>query len=876
MSERRKRRARRVGRPDVRRDVEDEVMFHLEASVRDLMAQGLDEASAREEALRRFGSVRRVEDRLVVIGRRRERRRRAFGWLAALSRDIAFAVRNLRRHPAFAAMMVVILALGVAVNAAVFRVVDGALLRPLPYPAGESLVRVFSGDDLENRFSTSLPEYRDWAREADVHDASAAFFESGRTLLRDGVEAESILVGAIEGDFMRVLGMPPLIGRGFSEEDNRRGERVLLLDETVWRTRYGASPSVLGETVRFVGESYTVIGVMPAQATVLFHADPLFGWIPLVEADWMSRGLHFLRIIARLKPGLGVDAAAARSDVAEQAIIDAGTTDHGMILLGLREQIVSEARPTLLVLAGAVAFVLLIVCANLTNLFYAHALGRWREFAVRASLGAGRGRLVRLVVTEGLVVGAAGAIVGLMVSSWLGGIVSAAAGRAALLTPSGLIDLRVTGFTLAIALLAGCGIGAWPALRAGFTGLGDSLKDGARTVGDRHSWKRRRWLVGAEVALSVVLLAGAGLMIRSVARLLDQDPGFEAQRVLTVTVSLPVTKYDDAGAARFHDELVLAVRELPGVIEAGASSHVPLGGSDTNGGFSIVGRDASPDDPMHTMKRVVTPGYFEAMRIPIIAGRLPGAQDHAGASDIVVISETLARRYWPGESAVGRRVRFSWGPDGEQEIIGVVGDIRHTALDRDAYSMMYRMHAHFPLSTMTLMVRTAGDPIALVTPIREVLRRMDPDLPLMNPQSMQDVVTASIGDRSTLMRVLTGFAGLALLLAALGVYAVASQAVQQRRAEIGVRMAIGAHAKDVLRMVMRQELIAVGIGVTLGVAAALAATRVLEASLFGVTARDPGALAGAAALIATAALVATLLPASRAARTDPAVALRDG
>jgi predicted permease len=863
-------------RAEVERDVSDEVSFHIEASVRDLMRSGLDPDEARAEALRRFGSVSGVQHRLRAMGRRRARRRRTREWLDAARQDVRFAFRNLRRHPLFGVSMVAILGLGVAVNAAVFRVVDGALLRPLPFPDGDRVVRVFAGDTFDERVSMSVPEFRDWVSEVEVAESSVASYQTGRTLVRSGSEPEAVGIGVIEGDIAGVLGMRAVIGRVITPAEIRGGARIAMLDESTWRGRYGGRTSVLGETLSFPGESYTIVGVLPSAARTALQLGALEAWIPLVDEEWMVRGTHFIRVAARLRPGLTLVAARSSVDATMQSLIDAGTTDHSMQLVGVREQTVGASRPALFVLGGAVALVLLIVCANLTNLFHAHALGRSGEFAVRASLGAGRGRLARQIMTEGVVLGVAGGVVGLLLSRVLAGVVAAATGGAARFAARDLTDLRVAGFSLGAAVVCGALIGAWPAMRSGGAGLAGALKDGVRTVSDRGAWRRRRWLIGAEVALSVILVAGAALMVRSVTRLLDRDPGFEAEGVLSLGLVLPATRYDEAATARFYLDLMAAIRRLPGVTVAGAISHLPLGGSDTNGGFSIPGREFPDDQRPHTKKRVVTPGFFETMRIPVVAGRLPAETDRSDAADVAVISESLAKQYWPDGDAVGQRVSFSWGPPGEQQIIGVVGDILHDGLDIEAGPTLYRTHQHFSMEAMTVMVRTTGDPLGLVAPTRQAIRGLDAELPLTDVQTMESVVAISIGDRSRLMRLLAGFAGIALLLAALGVYAVASQGVQQRRREIGVRIAVGADARSVLAMIARQELLAVVLGLVAGIAGALAATRVLEASLFGVSARDPVALATAAILLGLAAAIAIIVPARRAARTEPASVLREG
>lgn len=876
VSERKRRRAPAPG--DARQDAHEEVAFHIASAVQDLMAEGLDEAAARREAERRFGSVDRVEGQLVQMGVRRARRQRWSGRVMDLVRDVRHGVRNLRRRPAFGLMMVGILALGVAATVAVFRVIDGAYLRPLPYRNGDRLVQILS-DDPEGRYGLSWPEFQDWAREGDFLAGAATATARGVTLREGSGEPEAVMAGLATAGFLPVLGLDPLIGRGFTEDDVVRREPVVMLSEAVWRGRFGADPSVVGTSLQVDGQAHVVIGVMPEAAPIAAGFGNAGLWLPFEEQDYMVRSTHFLPMVARLRDGLSIEQAQARADALVARLAEDAATGHpvhAVAIEDLRATLIGPSRPVLLALGVAVGFVLLIVFANLTNLFLAHTMDRAREFAVRASLGAGRRRLLRQVITEGALVGLTGGVVGLLLSRLLGGLVSAATGSAANLAPNTTLDPRITLLTIGASLVLGAGIAAWPAARAAFGPFGTLLRSGTRTIGDRRAWRRRRWLVGTEVALTVILLAGAALMIRSVRGLLEVDPGFTGENVLTFTLRAPPARYpDDAAIQTFHERVLAGIRAVPGVAAAGATIHLPLDGSNTNGSFRITGREFPDGEGPRGNKRVISAGYFEALGIPVLAGRAPTVDDR-GEREVVVISEELARRYWPDESPIGKQVAFSWGPPTLQEVVGVVGEVKQTGLDEQPIGTIYRLHTTFATSYLKYSVRTTGDPTRVTSAIRGVVREVDPDVPLASIRTMDEIVAASVGNRRTLMQLLTGFAVLGMLLAALGVYAVASQAVLQRRGEIGVRMALGARATDVLRMVVGEETWAVVAGLVVGMLGAFAATRLLEASLFGVSATDPLAFGAAIVTIAGAALVATAFPAARAAATDPAVALRSG
>jgi predicted permease len=872
-----RRRYLRLGKPDVTRDVKDEVDFHLDHQIRDLMREGWSEKAARAEALRRFGDVQRVEHRLRSIGRKRERDVRRAQYASDIRQDIRFAVRQLRKRPVFAAVTVLILGLGIGANTAVFGVVDAALLRALPFPESGELFYVTDVQGGEDGYPAALPEFEDWQREGDFFEAIAAVGSNLMTL-RHTEGPEQVQLAMIDGDVLGVQGLAPLIGRGFTAEELRNQHRVVMLTEGFWSSRFAKSADVIGTTLTLNEESYTVIGVMPDEASVLLNRPNVVMYAPLPHLEWMSRQLHFLRVAARLKDGVGVPQARARLEAMQRGLQQADTTVHGVTLREVREVLVGDSRTLLLVMFGAVVLVLAIVCANLANLFLSHSLGRSREFAVRIAIGAGRSRLARQVVSEALVLGALGGVVGFGLAWLIQGLVVAASQEAAILATQKALDVRVMLFTLVISLGSAALFGLWPALRLTRLGAEGALREAgaARAFGSRAAWRRRRLLVGAEVALAVVLLAGAGLLVRSFIRLMDVAPGFDPQNVLTFQVVLPGTRYDDdARLVAFHDQLRERLSGLPGVVGVGGVNDAPLTGSNTSGSFRIPGVEMPPDESPQANKRVVTPGYFEALRIPLLSGRTFQAADRAGSAEVVIISESVARRYWPGVDPVGKPIRFSWGPGDEQQIIGVVGDIRHDGLDQAIAGEIYRPVSQFPMPGLTWVVRTRGESSALARTARDQVRAIDPAQPVARIMTMQELVGNSLSARRTFMILLGGFAGVALLLAALGIYAVTAQSVLQRTREIGLRMAVGARRRDVLGMVLREELVVIVLGLALGLAGAFGATRVLTASLFGVSAKDPVTFVAVAAVLAVIAIAATLLPARRAARVDPIVALRN-
>ena len=804
--------------------------------------------------------------------------RRTSRILSDLRQDAVFALRQIRRQPGFSAVAIIVMALGIGASTAVIAVVDGALWRPLPFPGSDQLVYVTDRQGAEKGVPASWPEFQDWHREGRFFTALAAFASNGYTLRNDS-GPEIVFGGLVAGDFTGVLGLPPVLGRAFLPAAAHEHTREVMLGEDFWRTRFGADHGVLGRTLDLESRetgSYTIVGVMPREAELLVQRRDLAVWLPLeLPEPFRARRFHLLRVMGRLSPELTHDAARVQSEALASGLQASGVTTHGLDLMPVRDTLIGNSRPMLAALAGAVVVLLLIVSANLSNLFLTRLASRAKEFAVRTAIGAGRFRLVRQIVTESAILACAGGALGFVLALWSVDVVGSASNQAAALVPSIGADVRVVLFTVAISLAIVLLVGLVPAVRSGRAGIVASLREGqARAGGPPGSRSHRRALVGLELALSVVLLAGAGLMVKSLVLLLKEDPGFRIDHTLTFSIGLRPSHREDAAQVQFFNALLDKLRALPGVLSASAVSHLPLGGSDTAGGFTIPGQSLPGDQSPHSKKRIAAPGYFEAMGIPLVAGRTFDERDRQGAREVVVISESIARKYWPGQSPIGREIDFSWGPGDPQQIIGVVGDVRHDGLDQAIVGAIYRPLAQFPRPAMTVVVRTSGDPLALARAAREEVRALDPWQPIHGVETMRDVVRQSVNTRETMMRLLVLFALVALVLAAVGVYAVTAQSVAQRTREIGVRMALGARSGDVLRLVLREEGTVIVAALTAGLMGAWALTRALAASLYEVSATDPTVFTIVASALGVIALMAAWLPAQRAAGLEPLAALR--
>jgi len=804
----------------------------------------------------------------------------------SLLRDLRYAGRRLRRTPAFTALVVATLALGIGANTAIFSVVDAVLLRPLPYRDVDRLVAVRhsypSQELLAPVDAAGFARYRDEARSFGGLTAVRARWEPNLT----GQGEPERLVGArVSGRFFEVLGVPAALGRTLLPDEDAPGRhQAVVLGDGLWR-RLGADRGIVGRTILLDGEPHEVVGVMPPGFRDPGLRDTEL-WRPLAlppEEFAGGRGQEWLDLVARLRPGVGIEAARAElAAVARRARADepgAWPPDWTIAATPLVEQTTGAIRPAVLVLLGAVGFVLLIACANVANLLLARGAGRGREVAVRVALGARRADLVRQLLAESVLLALAGGVFGVALA-WAG--VRALGTLAAASLPGGTpgIDARILGFALLLSLVVGIAFGLVPALQTSRVDLQEALKEGARgAVGARATHAIRRGLVVGEVALALVLLTGAGLLLKSFARLQAIDPGFDTGRLLTFTIALPASRYEtEAQRVAFFDRVLGDVAALPGVRAAGAVSILPFGPGGSTNSYRVEGRPFVRGQPGPWGDfRHATPGYFRTLGIPLVKGRLLDERDRAGAPLVAVVDEETVRRWFPREEPVGRRIAFDVDSAGNPvwvEIVGVVGHVKTDGLLGEDRIQLYLPWAQTARPTLQVAVRAAGDPLALVPAVRAVVRRVDADQPLSRVSTMESMVGDSVGQRRLAATLLAGFAALAMLMACIGIYGVMSQLVAERTREIGVRVALGARRADVLRLVVGQGMTLALAGVALGLLGAFALTRLIRSQLYAVEPTDPATYVLVAALLAAVALAATLVPALRASRVDPAVALR--
>ncbi|HEY2294100.1 MAG TPA: ABC transporter permease [Thermoanaerobaculia bacterium] len=864
--------------PDVAADVDDELRFHLEMRERDFLAAGLPPAAAREEALARFGDPDKVARWLRAHDTRKLRHFRRTQAMSDLLQDIRYGLRRLWKAPGFTLAVVLVLALGIGATTAIFSVIDAALLRPLPYPEAGRLVAVYGPG--QNPFS--FPQYLDWKRDTEVFADLGVYWRTTYALTGAG-EPEMLQVGRMSASVPRMLGVVPRVGRLFTPAEDLPGtERVVMLSEALWRRRFGGDPRILGRSLTLGEQPYTVIGIIPpgrrsTVPTALAAAQKLDLWMNLrLDAEKNApRDMQFLDVLGRLRPGLGLAQAEERTVPFARGLKEAVGTDQDVSLLPLERLVTGNARPLLIALAGAVAMVLLIACTNVANLLLARAAVRRREIAVRAALGAARGRLVRQLLVESLLLALVGGGAGVLVA-WAGvaGLRVLGPGSVPRLAET-TVDAKILGFALALSLVTGLLFGLLPALRASRTDLAEVMKEGTRgSAGGPARERLRGTLIVAEVALSFALLIGAGLLLRSLDQLLAVNKGFDAERVISSYLLLPPSSYPQGHQqAAFFREVRERVQALPGVQAAALVSDIPLGGG-SNGGIAIEGREYPRGKEPFAEKRVASPGYFETLRIPLLAGRVFSERDVAGAPPVVVVNQALARSYFPGESPLGKHVDFRWDTKGVQEIVGVVGDVREQALHEPARPAIYIPYAQRPAEWAYLLVRTTGDPNGIVPSLRRVVAALDHNIPVADVRTLEDVVAAGLAARRLGMALFGVFSVLSLVLAALGLYAVISYMVVQRRQEIGIRMALGAQARQVMRSVLGRGLALIAIGVLCGALAALWLGRFLAGLVFGVGTTDPITFGTVALLLAVTALVASMVPALRAARLDPASVLR--
>ena len=796
--------------------------------------------------------------------------------------DLRYGLRMLAKNPGFTLIAVLALALGIGANTAVFSVVNAVLLRPLPLKEPDRLVWMW-GDRIRQqgngRGSISPPDFVDFREQNQVFERISAFQNFPFNLTGSG-EPERINGVRVSAGFFETVGVAPLHGRTFVSEEEQDGRgQVAVIGYGLWQRRFGGDQSLVGKTISLNGNSVTVIGIMPLGFQ--FPRDEIELWTPITFGLQQTsvRRFHFIRPIARLKPGVSLEQAQAEINAItvrlEQQYPDSNT-NYGARLVLLPEQIVGDMRSTLWMLVAAVAFVLLIACANVANLLLARATTRQKEIAIRAALGAGRWRVVRQLLTESVALALCGGLLGFLIAWW--GVKLLVA-----LGPSNIPRLRevtvdggVLGFTLVVSLLTGILFGLVPALQASRSGLGETLKEGSRGTTGLGGRFMRSALVVSEIALSLVLLVGAGLVLKSFLRLSQIDPGFQSVNTLTMQVGLTQARYADAPPrAAFFQQLLPRLAALPGVQHAGAVSQLPMSGQNNDTSFVVEGRPpSSPGERLGANQRVVTPDYFRALGIPLLKGRYFTERDTTTAPNAIIISQTFATQVFPNEDPIGKRLTIDFGQPWTGEIVGIVGAIRHAGLSIEPWREMYFAHAQNPSGGMNLVVRAAGDPMILASAIKSEVQALDKDLPLFNIRTMETVVSDTVAQPRFRALLLGIFAAVALILAAVGIYGVMSYYVTQRTHEIGIRMALGAQRRDVLRLVVGQGMTLAVIGVGIGLAAAFALTRWIATLLYQVRPTDPMTFTIISLLLAVVALLACYIPARRASKVDPMVALR--
>jgi putative ABC transport system permease protein len=808
--------------------------------------------------------------------------------------DLQLGFRILLRNPGFTVTAILLLALGIGANTAIFSVVNAVLLRPLPYQDSSRIMQIwhvppaksFPGMTL---FSVSPANYLDWRTMNHSFEDMAAF--GGARFNVGGKERpEAIQAAPVAPGFFSILRVQPILGRGFTPEDDRPGQgHVVVLGNALWRDRFGADPGIVGRNIVLDGETYNVIGVMPP--TFKFPSWAQL-WTPLAWTDERRavRGNHNYLVIGRLKPGVDVRAAQAELSAISTRLEQLYPEDDkgwGATIRPLREQLVGDVRPALLVLLGAVAFVLLIACANVANLVLGKILARKKEIAIRTALGATRFVILRQILAETVLLSLAGGALGLFLARFgTTLIVKFLADRLPRFTQITL-DAPVLAFTAFLALFAGIIAGLLPALRFTKTDVNEALKQGqSRGSSDSGGSKTRGLLVVCEVALSLVLLIGAGLMVRTLWQLSNIQPGFDPNGVLTMNISVPANKFTTPNAQiAFFERVLQQVRTTPGVESAGVIDDLPMGNGGSHQPVAIEGQPVVPmADQPEVDVRLVSPGYLRTMRVPLLRGRDLTDSDVAGRTPTVLVSESMAKRFWPNENPLGKHLTLTFYPNAVREIVGVVGDVKLDSLDetRPVATVYWPLDQIFaPPSErwrsfgMSLTVRTSTDPMSAVSAVTSAVHQVDPEAPVIDVMSMNELISSSLSPQRSNMLLLAAFAGLALVLTAVGIYSVLSYAVRRRVREIGIRMALGASHSDVLRMVVADGMKPILLGVGIGFAVALALGRVVSSLIFGVRATDPLTFAMVALLLVAVGLLATAVPAYRATRVEPIRILRD-
>ncbi|WP_321477244.1 ABC transporter permease [uncultured Paludibaculum sp.] len=867
-------------RNGVEHELDRELRFHLDEQVRENIAIGMTPDEARFAAMRSLGGFAQIQEEC--------RDTRRTNWLETIWSDICYALRVLRRAPGFTAIVVVTLALAIGANSAIFSVVQGVLLRPLPFANADRLVRIYYNSETQPKFPLNPNDFADFRARNRTFESMAAMTRNDRQLAGAG-DPVKLKAFAVTAGYFQMLGLRPAMGREFTSNDELPGRgRLTVLSDRLWRTRFASDPNILGRTLTLDSQPVVVVGVMPPGAQhpgnnfrAVADGDTVDLWFPFTFEDPNGRGAHYLDGIGLLKSGVTPTQANADLTAVLDGIKREFRSERGwhVYLIPLYQEMVGHSRRMLLVIFGAVGLLLLIACVNSANLLLARSTARAREIAVRTALGAGRQRIVRQLLTESLVIAFAGASLGILIA------VSGVKALVALL-PAGFpraaeirLDAGVLAFTVLAAVLTGLLFGIVPALAATRTDPQSGLREGGRgsTGGGRRA-RLRDFLVVAETSLACVLLIAAGLMLHSFINLLKSDPGFRPRHVLTAMVKLPGERYPgDESRTRFFQRLVDELESLPGVQAAGIGTDLPWTGYDGNAdGFTVEGRPASYSETTTARMHVASPHYFQALGIPLLRGRTFNAADTATSPVVLMVNESMARRYWPDEDAVGKRITFREHPKDKDwfRIVGIVGNIRDQPEKNAVRPAFWMPHTQEPDRGVCLAVRAGGDPAPLARQVREELRRMDPELALADVQLMDQIATDSLATQRFVLFLVGLFALLALILATIGIYGVISYSVNQRMPEFGLRLALGATGPDLVRLILSQSARLSIAGAALGLLGAAAFAQVLGSMLYEVSGADPITFTGVAILVLSTAALAASLPARRAARVDPMTSLR--
>jgi predicted permease len=869
------------GRKRTLDDLDEDIREHIERETQDNIERGTAPEEARSMALRKFGNVARVKEEARDVW--------SAVWLEQLLQDVRFGLRMLRKNPGFTAVAAVTLALGIGANTAIFSVVYAVLLKPLPYTHPEQLFSAFQSNKQQGIEETgcSYLNFEDWRAQNHVFSELAGTVAHQLTLTGRG-EPTVVNVSVVTPEFFALVDAKPLAGRIFLPEDGKQGAPpVAILSEDLWRRRFGADPKITGSPIELDKRLYTIIAVMPADfRTPFFNKREV--WVPLVQDPVFStlmprRGVHLLPVIGRLKPGISVAQAQAEMDaISERLAREFPAENKGWTvrLVPLQKEITGDVRAPLLVLLGAVGLVLLIACANIANLLLARATSRSKEIAVRTALGAGRARITRQLLSESVVLGLLGGGVGIALAFWGVHALSSLVPKSLLQVNAIRVDNQVLAFAVLLSAIAGIAFGLVPSIFAANPDVQNGLREGGGRSGESRNRRRARsFLAAAEISLSMVLLVTAGLLLRSFAKLISVSPGFEPQNIVQADISLPQFKYSTPQQwAAFSEELLARIQSEPGLQDTAVALPRPIVDNNVNLTFEIAGNPLSSASASRRADYAsVSPDYFRVMGIPLRAGRLFNPHDIASESRVSIISEAMARLYFPNENPIGKHITFAFlRADGERthEIVGIVDDVRNVALGQNPGPMMYVPYAQAPLWGANLVVRITLSTASIGGAIRREVENIDKDVPVTDIAKMPDLINASVAQSRFRTFLLGLFAAMALVLAATGIFGVISYSVSRRTNEIGIRIALGASRKTILGLILRETLGLTLAGLAVGLPCALVASHLARHLLFNVSANDPATLAAVALCLAIVAALAGYIPARRAMRVDPLVALR--